>query len=296
MMSKRIYFDIQNRIFGDDPGIVLPHWNKRDESVVVLSPHDDDALLGAGYMIDALLNMDVPVTVVIFCRGDAGYSEASLRDSIVDIRKTETQNAYMKLGLTAGNVILLDKPDFGLRRHVAWDGLGKENGLFGEMIRLLRQRSATRLFIANGYKEHSDHTAVYDVGMFDGIQSSDPILADFGKPTRLQSTHVFSVWADFSPEDALISGRETDLRANMGIAVDDDVEERIIEGLRCYVSQGKIIDGLIRMREEKRSDKGFIELYQLMDPRPKLPYAPYVDWVNRLSVADHYRNQGNALK
>ena len=277
---KRNFFDIRSRRFAEDPGIVFPGWDRASESAVVLSPHDDDALLGAGYMIDALLDMGVRVSVVVFCKGDAGYSDVALRTSVVERRKLETLNAYKKLGLDERDLIALNLPDFSLRRHVAWDGLGLENGLYGEMIRLFRRLKTTRLFIANGYREHTDHTAVYEVGMFDGIQSADAILADFGAPTNLRSVHAYSVWADFSPEDALVSGRSADLRANMGLAVDEGVESKIIGAVRCYASQSAIIDGLVRMREAKRSEKGWIELYQWLDPRPRLPYAPYVDWVN----------------
>lgn len=276
------FFDLQKGTLNNRMDTLFPDWNAPEESVMILSPHDDDALLGTGYVIDLLVRQGVPVTVVIFCKGDAGYSDPALRESIVDIRKKETIAAYQILGLKASNIIFLDRPDFGLRRHVAWDGLDKENGLFGEMIRLFRKLGMTRLLVANGYREHSDHTAVNDVGMFDGIQSCDPILADFGPVSHLKSTHVYSVWADFSPEDALISGRSVELRANMGIAVDESVEKRIGQALRAYVSQGKIIDDLILRRKTKKSNKGYIELYQWIDPRPQLRYAPYVQWLDQL--------------
>jgi LmbE family N-acetylglucosaminyl deacetylase len=281
-MANGQYFDIRKRLLSNDISTVFPNWDRASESVIVLSPHDDDALLGVGYMLCELVRQKVPLTVVIFCKGDTGYSGAALRDGIVETRKAETLNAYRLLGLTDTDIVFMDKPDFALRRHVAWNGLVQEGGLFGEMIRLLRARRATRLFVANGYREHSDHTAVYDVGMFDGVQAGDPILADFGTTTRLRSTHVYSVWADFSPEDALVSSRKSDLRANMGMVAGAAVEERISSAVRCYVSQGAIIDGLVRMRAEKRSDKGYIELYQWVDPRPRLPYAPYVTWLNAL--------------
>lgn len=279
-MSERNYFDIPRNIFGESPDILFQDWNPADESVVILSPHDDDAVIGAGYMIDMLLHANIPVKIIIFCKGDAGYSVAGLRDVIVDTRKEETLLAYSHLGMAAEDIVMLDKPDFGLRRHVAWDGVGHENGLFGEMIRLLRKFKTTRLFIANGNREHIDHTAVYEIGLYHGIQSSDPILADFGLPVKLRSVHVYSVWADFSPEDALVAGRSTDLRANMGMVVDKIVEEHINESIRFYVSQGQIIENLIRMRASKQSKKGWVELYQLINPRPRLPYAPYVSWVD----------------
>jgi LmbE family N-acetylglucosaminyl deacetylase len=281
-MANGHYFDIRKRLLSDDMNIVFPDWDTASESVVVFSPHDDDALLGVGYMLCELVRQKVPLTVVIFCKGDTGYSDAALRDSIVETRKSETLNAYRLLGLADTDIVFMDRPDFALRRHVAWNGLGQEGGLFGEIIRLLRARRATRLLIANGYREHSDHTAVNDAGMYDGVQAGDPILADFGATTRLRSAHIYAVWADFSPEDALVAGRKSDLRANMGMVAEAAVEERVSDAVRCYVSQGSIIEGLVRMRAEKRSDKGYIELYQWVDPRPRLPYAPYVAWLNAL--------------
>ncbi|HRX08220.1 MAG TPA: PIG-L family deacetylase [Candidatus Limiplasma sp.] len=281
-MMKAGFFSIRYQTFSEDIRIIFPHWDQDTESVVVLSPHDDDALLGVGYMITHLVENHVPVKIVIFCKGDTGYSSPELRDSIVEIRKAETLNAYSRLGLSSDDIIFLDIPDFSLRKRVGWDGLGTDDAIFGKMIRLLRKHRVTRLMVANGHREHSDHTAVHDIGMFDGVQAGDPILSDYGELARLRSTHIYSVWADFSPDDALECERPLSLRANMGMAVDEAVEKKIIDALQCYVSQMDIIDGLVRMREEKRSDKGFIELYQWVDPRPRLSYAPYVAWLNAL--------------
>jgi hypothetical protein len=68
----------------------------------------------------------------------------------------------------------------------------------------------------------------------------------------------------------------------MGMAVDASVEDAVMTGLTCYVSQMEIIAGLMAMRTTKQSEKGYIELYQWVDPRPRLPYAPYVAWLNAL--------------
>ena len=57
-----------------------------DEVLAVMSPHDDDAILGAGYAMLAAQQAGAEVYVVIFCRGDAGYSTIAEKTTIEAVR------------------------------------------------------------------------------------------------------------------------------------------------------------------------------------------------------------------
>ena len=281
MMNAK-FFDIRCHTLGEDIRIVFPHWDPGTESMVVLSPHDDDALLGAGYMITKMVEDHVPVKIVIFCKGDTGYSSPELRGSIVKTRKAETLDAYNRLGLQSEDIIFLDMPDFSLRKRVGWDGLGTDDAIFGKMIRLLRKYHVTRLLIANGYREHSDHTAVNDIGMFDGVQAGDPILSDYGELAKLRSTHVYSSGRIFLLMTHLKTGvlsacaltwewlSTRQLRAELLTRCSATPRRRISSAAWSgYGKKSAVIRGI------SNSINGWIH-----DPR--LSYVPYVAWLNAL--------------
>ncbi len=166
-------------------------------------------------------------------------------------------------------------------QNIGWYLNNKETGSFKRIISELRRLKITRVFVPNHYREHIDHYAVNMIGAFDSPQAGDPILMDFGDPFPVKSIFEYSVWSDFSPEDALVNGRDNALRANRLIAADKSVEDMIREGISCYKSQGEIIKGLVSAREERLgSDNKYIEPYIYFDARPKLNFKNYVDFFN----------------
>lgn len=275
-MEVTKYFNLGLRKSSEDIEMLFPNWKGSDEKICIISPHDDDALLGAGYLILACKDLSATVYVMIVCNGSGGYSDVSEKDIIVERRRHETINAYRRLGLSDQEIIRLDYDDFSV-----WPFMGRflaagEEGSTKKVISALRGLGITRLVLPNGYREHFDHEASYRIGAYDGPQAGDPIVVDWGVPTVIRTYLQYSVWADFSPEDALVAGRNMDIRANRALLVDQRFEETIINGIKEYSSQAKIIDSLIKSRRERDFGDGWVELYVDLDPRPKLNYAPYM--------------------
>ncbi len=258
---------------------LFPSWKGGEENICIISPHDDDALLGAGYLILIARKLGARVCVMIVCNGSGGYSTVEEKDSIVDKRKVETRKAYEKLGLREEDIIRLDYDDFSVWPFLGHYLPGGGEGTINKSVPTLRKLGITRLVIPNGYREHLDHEASFMMGFYDGPQSGDPILMDWGAPTQIESYLQYSVWSDFCPEDAMVEGRTLNLRANRAIWARPEFEDTIVEGIREYKSQEKIIDGLVERRKEKSVDGGFLELYIDLDPRPKMDYGPYKDYI-----------------
>jgi LmbE family N-acetylglucosaminyl deacetylase len=269
------YYDLRRQTRSTDIDLLFPGWHGEEECLAVLSPHDDDALLGAGYAILAALAAGARVYVIIFCDGRAGYSTPDERTTIVARRRAETEAAYRALGLPDGNVLRFDYPDFSVSPYLGWLLPWGEEGTIGRDIRTLRELGITRLLLPNGYREHIDHEAVYRAGAFDGPQVGDPILADWGLAPAIRGFLIYPVWGDFSPEDALVAGSPANLRGNRAIAAPAEVETQVARALRAFASQGRIIEGLLAARAARRVDGRTIEVYQAFDPRPALDYAPY---------------------
>lgn len=278
-ISDFMFYDINKKIRSSDPRLIFPDWQPEKETIAILSPHDDDALLGAGYMMLYALATGVRVYVLIFCNGCFGYSKPELKDKIVEIRKKETINAYRELGLTEENIIRFDYPDFSLRNFIGYILSNKEYGVLPRLIKELRRIKATRLFVPNGYREHMDHEATYYIGSYDGPQVGDPVIVDLGEPFRIKSYLQYSVWGDFSPEDALVSNRPVSLRGNVVITVSKHVEEKVRQAIRKFESQQEILKYILTQRENRKIDDRYLEIYMLYDPRPRLDYEPYKEIV-----------------
>jgi len=280
--SDFMFYDINKRTRSSDPKLIFPDWQPENETIAILSPHDDDALYGAGYMILYAIAVGVRVYILIFCNGCFGYSKPELKDKIVEIRKKETINAYRELGLSEENIIRFDYPDFSLRNFIGYMLPNKAQGVLPQLIEELRRKKVTRLFVPNGYREHMDHEAAYYIGSFDGPQAGDPVIVDLGKPFRIKTYLQYSVWSDFSPEDALISNRSVSLRGNVVVTASKRVEEKVRRAIRKFESQQEILTYLLEQRENRKLNDRYLEVYMKYDPRPRLNYEPYKEIVTAI--------------
>ncbi|MEX2682520.1 MAG: PIG-L deacetylase family protein [Candidatus Sigynarchaeota archaeon] len=272
----------------------FPNWRSpKEETVVILSPHDDDAILGAGYAILASLAQGARVRIVIFHRGDAGYSTESEKSTIVGTRKRETEAAYRVLGISPEYLLRLELPDFSGNAYVGHrkptgDGDEPPLGTFERLLVFLRKTRATRLLFANDFREHIDHTAVAASGFYYGPQAGDPVVVDWAEPWAISSFMEYSVWGTFDPVEsirrgAVIAGRPA-MPANLAIVASESDERRVQEALQSFASQQAIIKGILENRKERRvATGGYIELYMAVDPRPRLDYAPYKKLVEEIT-------------
>lgn len=286
------FFDLDARAELQGIEALFGDWIAGEESIVIFSPHDDDALLGAGYLILAGLAAGARVHVVIFHKGDAGYSDATFKSIIVETRKVETAAAYAVLGLDDSSITRLDLPDFSGNAYIGLykpvdEHYAKPVGTFKRLLTLLREIKATRLAFANGFREHIDHSAVAQTGIFYAPQAGDPVVVDWANPTPIKTCLEYSVWGAFDLVEATRrSARPGALPANLAILASDAMEQQVQDALQQFQSQQSIIQGILEERKEREVEGGHIELYMRVDPRPKLDYAPYKEIVKSLMELD----------
>jgi len=113
-----VYYDLDKGLRSNDISLIFEHWLPNGERILVLSPHDDDALIGAGYLLLAAISEGAEVFVLIFCDGRGGYSSISDKDRIVAVRRAQSTNAYNKLGVREENLLRMDYPDFSLKPNI----------------------------------------------------------------------------------------------------------------------------------------------------------------------------------
>jgi len=148
---------------------------------------------------------------------------------------------------------------------------------------LLRQLKITRVLVPNGYREHLDHTATYMVGAFDTPQIGDPVMADWGQAEPIRSILQYAVWSDFSPEDAMVEGVDTEIRANRALKAPLEAEKNILRAMEEYQTQVKIISGLLKAREERIISKNQVaEVFLSFEPRPRCEYRKYIHQIEMI--------------
>jgi len=272
------FVDFTRRVRSKDIELLFPRW-QRGERVAFLSPHDDDVILGAGYILDAAVNSGGECHVYVFCKGDAGYSSAEEKESVVERRRTETIDCYSSIGVVPESIYFADIPDFSLMSYLNRK-LPNGAGLFDYLVREFRENRISRVVFSNGHFEHWDHTAVFLMGMYTVAQAGDPILADLGAPSIVQSFLVYSVWGDFDPQPAFAGG----IRVDKGILADPQTEQRVRRAIEAFSSQRSIIQGIIAHREQRRSPHGYLELYRTAEVRTQIYYRPYINALNTLKA------------
>jgi len=278
-----VYYDLRARVRSHDISLLFPDW-QREERVMVFSPHDDDAVLGAGYAILAASSNGAEVYVCVFCDGWAGYSDPDGARTIVARRRRETIAAYESLGIPKDHIVRLEYPDLSLSSWLGWRLPGGAEGAAAKLLPKMRELRPTRLLIPNGYREHVDHEAAFRMGVHHGPQVGGAILAEYGSSERIRSYLQYSVGGDFSPEDALACEASACLRANRAIAAPVEVEKLILGAIGEFGSQSQVIARNLEAREVNRvRGNRALEVYLTVDPRPPLRYAPYHDLVKRIS-------------
>lgn len=286
-VGEVLFYDLWERTRSYDIETIFPSWSK-GEVVVVFSPHDDDALLGAGYLLQVVQKFDAQVYVVIACNGCGGYTTFDRKADIVEIRRKETIKAYSKIGVSAEHIIRLDFPDFSLRPNIGWKMPWGGFGTFEKTLKILRSLQTTRLLLPNPYREHVDHEATYLMGAWDGPQAGDPIMPDYGKlDYPIKSYLEYSVWGKFSPFHALSAGQNPVISANKVIVVPQTFENQVIEALSEYKSQAEIISDLVKQRLERKLENNyFVELYLSFEARPKFDFKPYLELIKNINESN----------
>jgi LmbE family N-acetylglucosaminyl deacetylase len=256
-------------------GTIFPGW-KRGEGVAFFAPHDDDVALGAGYLLRAVLRNGGRPVVVVFCRGEAGYSGPSAKKTIVSVRRREAVRAYVRLGVPGGNIHFLGAPDFTLMTTVS-RGRGSRPAVFDRLVTLLRRERISRVVTTSPHFENWDHTAAFYHAVYTSAQSGDPVLADLGPLSPVRTILAYSVWSDFEPR---ADGHP--LRADLGILAPAAEERAVREALGEFRSQAEIMGRTVAIdRRKRRVEDGFLELYRTVAVRSPVDFSIYASRLKR---------------
>ncbi len=191
---------------------VSRHWQGKKERFLVVSPHDDDAVLGAGLLIQLAKRENVPVHVLIVTDGSMGYCSVKEKDTIIQTRCGESFQCYQSLGVPPENIVRLDFPDCrlndyrGRRPAEAGDPLaiGGFTGLQNSFTHHLRNVKPTQCFLPTWNDLHPDHRIVYEEFLISLFHAAGNIWPELGKPLpSAPYVNTYAVYCDFAAPPTL---------------------------------------------------------------------------------------------
>jgi len=191
---------------------VSRHWQGDQEHFLMISPHDDDAVLGAGLLIQLAKRENVPVHIMIVTDGSMGYCSADEKDSIAEIRRKETLECYKTLGVPKSNIICLGFPDCQLasyrgRSPAKPDDAAAVNGFSGLQNAFtfhLRRIKPTQCFLPTWNDLHPDHRIVYEEFLISLFHAAGNIWPEMGEPlNKVPYVNTYAVYCDFASPPTL---------------------------------------------------------------------------------------------
>jgi LmbE family N-acetylglucosaminyl deacetylase len=188
------------------------HWRGERECFLFVSPHDDDAVLGAGLLMQLARREKVPVHVLIVTDGSMGYCTKEEQATITKTRHRESLACYRVLKVPRENLVWLAYPDCRLtqfrgRQPVAAQddrGVGGFVGLQNSFTCWLRQIRPTQCFLATRNDLHPDHQIVYDEFLISVFHAAGRIWPELGRPLEKPPyLNTYAVYCDFAAPPTL---------------------------------------------------------------------------------------------
>ena len=191
---------------------VSRHWQDAEERFLMISPHDDDAVLGAGLLIQLAKRENVPVHIMIVTDGSMGYCSIDEKDSIAEIRRNETFECYQSLDVPKENIVWLGFADCQLSNHRGRSAAGPDDpeaiegftGLQNAFTYHLRKIKPTQCFLPTSNDLHPDHRIIYDEFLISLFHAAGNIWPELSKPLeKVPYVHTFAVYCDFAAPPTL---------------------------------------------------------------------------------------------
>ncbi|QDU32274.1 GlcNAc-PI de-N-acetylase [Poriferisphaera corsica] len=225
------------RVVSENFADILADWQPGKECFLFVTPHDDDAILGGGLMLDMALANNIPVYILCVTDGSAGYCTLEEKENIIEVRAKETYDCYEAMGVPTDNIVWMGFPDGQLSQYLgrreAKSGdpspIQGYTGLVNSFVFNLRKIQPTRVFLPTNADLHPDHRATHSELLISLFHAMGGIWPELGPSLpKLPSVYELGVYCDF-PEPPQIQLKSTPERL-----------ESKVNGILKFVSQTQI--------------------------------------------------------
>jgi LmbE family N-acetylglucosaminyl deacetylase len=97
----------------------LPAWHPSGAPILLVAPHPDDEILGAGGLLAEQCSLGVDVSVVAVTDGEHAYPDGTDSTELGNLRCAEQTAALQRVGVPAEKIIRLRLPDSDVTSHLA---------------------------------------------------------------------------------------------------------------------------------------------------------------------------------
>jgi LmbE family N-acetylglucosaminyl deacetylase len=185
-------------------------------SFLVFGAHADDEVVGMGGTIAKLAKAGNSVFVVIFTKGEEGYADKKLKDTISELRRKEIEKVSGILGVKKYE--LVGRPDMGLTND-------KET--FKVTIQMIRKFRPDAVFTHHRVDRHRDHIAASKLVTEAFWQAGEPVAMDLGNPWRPTALYYYEETYPFKFPSHIVDITET--------------FDAKVEAMKTYVSQLPVV-------------------------------------------------------
>jgi LmbE family N-acetylglucosaminyl deacetylase len=198
---------------------------------LVFSAHPDDEAVGMGGTIAKLAKAGNDVFVVIFTKGEEGYADKKLKETISELRQKEIERVRGILGIKKYE--LMGRPDMGLKND-------KET--FKESIRIIRKFKADVVFTHYRVDRHRDHIAASKLVTEAFWQAGEPVSMELGNPWRPRALYYYEETYPFRFPSHIVDITET--------------FDAKIDAMRTYTSQLPVVPFILDGIEGQAISRG----------------------------------------
>jgi len=183
----------------------------RDAHVCFIHPHDDDPILGVGFLMMDLRSAGHRISMIQVTDGSLGWAERTDADNIVKDRYEATVESLEAFGVDIDRDLrLLGFPDGSLSRHAGITfspGSPHElSGVLAGLVTALRELRPDVVVFTSRSDIHPDHIAVADEVPWAIIQASEGIWRPLGQPIRSPKVFQYAVYSSLgSPQDGEVN-------------------------------------------------------------------------------------------
>jgi LmbE family N-acetylglucosaminyl deacetylase len=205
---------------------------------LVVSPHDDDVVLGLGLTVAGAAAQGIEVHVAVATDGALGYVELADRAGLVATRSRELDASMRVLGLDEQLVHRLNMPDGSLIAHQGCRGPGEAPTLGQHLVALMRRVRPSTVFVCTPRDVHPDHRVAASETAMATVWASSRIWLELGEPIAGPACFEYAVYCAFeSAPDVQVHASE----ALLG---------KKLSALSAFASQGVIDDMVARLRAD----------------------------------------------
>lgn len=153
-------------------------------NVLVISPHQDDEVMGCGGTIAKYHEKGVRVWVVYITAGWSGIPKASSKRDAIRIREKEAKNACRVLGIE--KTIFMRERD----RNFSCNG-----EIIQKLIKIIRKIKPKFIYAPHPNEKDIEHRITYEITKEASWLSKSPYFLNLGKPIKsIEAIHLYEVW------------------------------------------------------------------------------------------------------